>query len=120
LSAPDDVWGHSTSLDAERWIGAWASRDEAIAEGRVAYEGAPFYVVQGYRPKAEKYVAGLSGCVVEMLITAAGDEAGDAVSDYDVPKADKAALDAMLREWAARLDPLPFWVVAGEPERVQS
>ena len=122
MSATPDVivWGYATEEHPEEWSGMCASREEAIAEGRIALgagEGdCPFWLQRGRRPDAGDF--GPSTCdLQEMLGERAYDNARcDAAAEF--PDADLAPLEILIAEWLNANVKVDFWIADGEPECV--
>ena len=109
------VWGHSTHPRAEMFEGAYATREEAIADGRAIYgEGFAFYVMAGHwiDPLEFFCASRIVDAATELLYDNAPDEA-----DFEMPRESLGELDAFLRDWCARIS-IDKWQGVGEPALV--
>lgn len=113
------VWGYGESEDTEEWQGAFASREEAIAEGAVELDAEEFWILQGVYPDPGDVTPSAEHILEEMAETA-HDNWGDLVSeDYpDVSDAGVAELDDLLKAWARKHCKSHHWVMVGKPEKI--
>ena len=117
-SASAQVWGHAENPDDESFDGAYSSRQEAVDEGRAAYEGGTaFWVLEGERPKAKQFLPSMHW-FIDQMTEQAFENAGK--EDWVISEEARAALQIVLESWATTwLDPVPFWTANGEPERIE-
>jgi hypothetical protein len=110
--APQEMcWGHAEHRESERSSEPFATRKEAIEDGRKTYGAdASFVIRPGYKPIASMYVPDINWILDEMG-ELAGDEAGEVAEDF--PKVDEAgrdALEVLLEAWADTFVPVDFWI----------
>lgn len=117
---PGIVWGYSESLDAERWCGRCATREEAIEEARKEYgRDAVFYVILGRADPPSAFMPSVD-YILEAVAESAYDEAGEAADDFpDVSDEDRESLKNLLASWANEHLTVSFWVCDGKPERIE-
>jgi hypothetical protein len=115
-------WGHSEHEKAERWSGAFESREEAIEDGRRHYRhgpAAPFWIQAGATPDAASFVPSADE-IVEQMGNAAADNAGEVAAEYpDVSAEAREELDAYLATWATKHAAPRFWIAVGAPEKIE-
>ncbi len=124
MSDESTRWGYSLEESPERWQGACATREEAIAEGAVELAGPcgppdRFWVQQGRQPGSEEFLPDADD-VVEIMALRAHDETGDEDWPDWVPTEEaKGELAALLDAWATKhVPPILSWVGIGAPEVV--
>lgn len=119
---PRIVWGVASSPDAERWEGAYESREEAIELGRSDLDlddDCPFWVIMGEFPDPA------TAFDVDAILELAGERACDnwnEVAAEDFPVVSRAArdeLERLLRDWARQHVEPRGWQAVGEPEQIE-
>ena len=112
------LWGHAP-LDGEEdgFHGDFTSRDEAIADARLAYPGEDFLIAYGHHPDPAAFMPGVEW-VMEQAQESASCDVGD-VSDHwpDISEEAEKEFDDFLAQWARKYAPCTFWVIDGQ-ERV--
>jgi len=112
------VWGYARCEDAERFTGAYESREEAIEEGRAYYGDEPFWILKGLYPAPTNFLPD-PDWILERMAEAAASEADEAAAEFsDVTKEAKMELKALLSAWAEKHVKARFWVGIGSAEPV--
>jgi hypothetical protein len=114
-------WGYSDSDYAERWNGAGATREDAIAEGREAYPGKGFWIAEGTTPEPGFFFPDADD-LIETAGERAADEIGEASEDWppNVPKDALAELSVFIVAWANKHCPCEFWMQDGRKEFIEA
>lgn len=114
-SQPAEVWGYAEN-DEDGYRGHFSSRDEAVSAGALEYEGEPFYVRCGRRPRPSEFLPDVDG-LLEQMTENACDEAGEVAEESFMSLEGGALLE--LAAWADKWLKCDFWICEGEPERVE-
>jgi hypothetical protein len=111
-------WGHRNDDCPERWFGSFATRDEAIADGRDHHYGDEgFFISSGTQRSAEEF-APTADDIIELMREQACGEAGEAAEEFpDVSPEMRSELEKFLTAWASRLE-CRFWTGTGKVEAV--
>lgn len=111
-------WGWSVAKRPDKWIGAFRTREEAIADAH-EHSRKTFYVVSGHIPESTRFMPD-ADAIEDMLGQAASDAGGDAAVDFpSVSKEGLAELNELLTTWAKKnLGECTFWISEGEPEKI--
>jgi hypothetical protein len=116
----DLVWGHASERSPEQWQGTFATREEAVADGRTEYAG-DFYVVSGHLRSATEFFPD-ADWIVEDAGNRACEECGEVAEDF--PEASPEALkelDALLTAWVEEhVAEVRFWTADGDGELVRA
>lgn len=110
-------WGYSRHQHPDTWTGMHPTREEAIAQGRIDFQGGSFWIMRGEIPHASRFVPDADDIANHMGEQADG-EAGESAEDFpDLTKEAREELEALLAAWSAKhLGPCPFWIGEGDPE----
>lgn len=114
-------WGHATTDRPERWIGAFATAAEAIADGRRTHGGATFWICFGTIPDVSTLIPDADE-IIERMGERAYDQAREAAEEWpDIGResAARAELDAFLLDWAKRYAPVNFWIATEHKEKIE-
>ena len=124
------VWGISSHED-EGFQGAYASKEEAIEQGRTKFRNEPetggtFWIQAGTYPEVTKVApdyAMLSEHVVDLIGDAAHEEWDEAAEDFPSPPDGTQAeleseLKAVVDAWMLRHLEAPCWEPAGDAEEI--
>lgn len=112
-------WGYASDDEAERWTGAYATREEAIAAGREEFGVESFWVASGTRPDAGDYFPDAHD-MIETAEQVAYDAVGEASEDWSPTPSKEAReeLEAFITAWANKHCPCDFWVADGVREEI--
>lgn len=111
-------WGYASSPDAEVWSGMYATREEAIDDGRNHYGGDDYWVTSGHLVPLEAVLPDADD-IIETMSSRAYDEAGECAEEYpDVTNEARVELQGLLRGWCEKYARPNFWVADGEPEHI--
>lgn len=111
------AWGHADCEDAERWDGAFATREEAIEDGIDTYNGESFWIVVGTYPDPASFVPSAERIIDEMVDNACSN-VGEVADDYSGSNEAEETLDAFLEAWARKHMPCEFYLADGAKERI--
>jgi len=105
----------------EEFSGEFASRDEALEQGRKEYEGRPFHISKARRPMASEFVRDTGYFVEElaaMIEEGVDDDTGEEI-DLDPSDAAIKELTTLLKAWADKtFGQLDVFIMEGEPEKI--
>lgn len=113
-------WGYALEREPKKWTGDFATRDEAVEEGRRVYGPmTPFFVIWGTRPHPTTFFTSAQ-LELEKVAECADDEVGAPAAGWPPKVSDesKAEFDAFVRTWSAKHVPVSFWLPQGDPEAV--
>lgn len=112
----DDLirWFHATSAEAEYASGGpFASREEAIADGKLTHGEAPFWITKGEKVTHEDLALWLAHQLREDCESGSWEEDAEIGSDdpiFEMTDEDEAALRVVLAAWARERNVLrPWW-----------
>lgn len=122
------VWGNAQDPNNEDcFVGCFATREEAIADGKDAYEGEEFWVLEGAYPDVALACPGFALLFERLMEDIAEKAEGDLGWAYldGWPQADDEARSELLasfeevtKAWMRKhLEP-PMWEPVGKPERI--
>ena len=122
----DEVWGYAWERDPEGWMGACATREEAIEEAMAEMQQPPVvpaslcevWIVRGTPREARAYMPDAERVLEWMGEHAYDDGATEDEGWPEVSDEAKAELGRLLVEWADRHCPEALWYAEGKPERV--
>lgn len=118
-SGKHTVWGHGDSDQTERWSGAEATREAAIAEGRAHYGKDGFWIISGTPHSAAEFMLDVD-FILEETAQRAHDEVGEVSDDFpDVTDDAKKELEALLKTWADKNIKCEFWTADGTAEYIE-
>jgi hypothetical protein len=112
-------WAHCEESDqnpTERWSNLHKSREEAIADGRMRYDGAPYYV-QHFTGVDPRRVVPTPDEIVLLMAGMAYDKFGCDDAKPSVDARGKEALERLLEQWADTHVAVCCYEPEGEPER---
>jgi hypothetical protein len=118
MSVERTVWGYAEEESPEGWHGTFATKEEAIAEGRKDFgKDVDFWVISGKQPSPADFILLITGDTAEML----GDEICDVANDegYNtdngvlIPAEAEVELKSLLRAWAEKHIEVDFWASNG-------
>lgn len=117
------IWCYAEEEDSELWRGRCSTREEAISEAPVGLglmPGDTFWVGEFVRPGAAKYMPSAKD-ILEMATERSYYDEGLESDPLEASAEGEAELDAFLATWTARhVDPVPFFIPDGDPERHQA
>ena len=117
-------WGYSLDEDAERWLGACATREEAIQEGRrelareMDVRDPGFWIASGAIPDPGAWCPEVTDFIEENIGDNAYSDAGEASEDWPpvVSKEARAELETFCVAWVRKHMPVEFWISDGTKE----
>lgn len=120
----NEVWGHGSSSNTERWEGAFPSKEAAIKDGREYYGHDEFWVIKGIRVDPGEFTPDANEIIERMGERADEEVESDEVEsmeDWPDPSEEaKRELNEFLEKWARQYCPIESWRAEGGAEFVPS
>jgi hypothetical protein len=113
------AYGFAADDQDDEWLGAYATREEAIAEGAKHFaltDGDTFFVCRGEYPDMGKFIPDAES-IIEMLRESLDDECNVDGQEIEVTGGTEE-LNEFLRDWARRNLKPSMWVKVGDAELV--